>query len=78
MENNGRVAAAVPYSDVVHIESLVAELEARPDWFFAGPNCQQFSSANPDAKGMASVGGDLFSHVCGIATELTGAYHRMK
>lgn len=88
VENNTRVAAAVPYSDVVHsrqadvmkhsTESLVAELGARPDWCFAGPNCQQFSSVNPGAKGMPSVGGDLFNHVCNIATELIGAYPRMK
>ena len=49
VENNSRVATAVPYNDVVHsrqadvmkhsAESLVAELGARPNLCFAGPNC---------------------------------------
>ena len=59
-------------------ESLVTEMGCRPDWLFAGPNCQQFSSANPEAKGMASTGGDLFSHVCEVVRDMTSAYPSLK
>ena len=79
VENNSRVTTAVPYEDVKHsrrpgamkhsAESLLEELGGAPQWYFAGPNCQQFSSANPDAQGMTSKGGDLFQHVCGLASK---------
>ena len=65
VENNSRVTAAVSYEDVTHskqvdvmkhtTESLVTEMGCKQNRLFAGPNCQQFSSANPEAKGMAST-----------------------
>ena len=88
IENNGRVTAAVPYADVKHsakvnvmkhtAESLLEELGGAPQWYFAGPNCQQFSSANPEAQGMASKGGELFEHVCKLAAELLEMFPNMK
>ena len=73
VENSSRDSAAVPYGDVTHskqgdvmkhtAESLVTKMGCRSDWLFAGPKCQQFSSANREAKWMASTGRDLFRDV---------------
>ena len=88
VENNSRATAAVPCGDVGHSRQegmvehaaapLVAGLGGAPHWFLGGPNCQEFSAANPDAQGMESTGGDLSTHVCRLAAGLMVEHPELK